>query len=77
MKGHKRGMDVSYHLPNKKKPIAYSTTATSNLIGALSTELETIKDVYDNIMYDKDAKEILEIYIAAGLGEKRASEYFR
>lgn len=59
----KRKGDVQWYIPNKKKPIAYSTVATSDLIGLLSQDFETIQDVYNAINYDQEAREILQIYI--------------
>ena len=58
----KRKGDVYWYIPNKKKPIAYSTVATKHIIGLLSEELDTIQDVYDAILYDQEAKEILQKY---------------
>ena len=61
----------------KKRPIAYSTTATSNLIGLLAEDHETIQDVYNAINYDDEAKNILEIYINLGYGGEIARKHFR
>ena len=69
--------DVCWTVPNKKKPIAYSTVATSNLIGLLSQEYETIHDVYNAVVYDVEAKEILQKYIDLGYGNEIAREWFR
>ena len=69
--------DVEYRLPNKKKPIAYSTTATSDLIVVLSQECQTIIDVYNAINYDQDAKDVLQKYIDLGYGNEIAREWFR
>jgi hypothetical protein len=55
--------DVSWAVPNRKKPIAYSTVATSHLIGLLSQEYKTIQDVHDAINYNVEAREILQKYI--------------
>lgn len=73
----KRKGDVHWYIPNKKKPIAYSTVATSDLIGLLSQDFETIQDVYNAINYDKEAREILHIYIDLGYGNEIASEWFK
>ena len=69
--------DVHWFVPGKKKPIAYSTKAVSDLIGLLDEDFETIKDVYDAVMYDQEAKEILQKYIDLGYGNEIASEWFR
>ena len=73
----KRKGDVHWHIPNKKKPIAYSTVATSDLIGLLSEDFETIQDVYNAINYDQKAREILQIYIDLGYGNEIAAEWFK
>lgn len=69
--------NVEWTVPNKKKPIAWSTTATSDLIVALSQNYETIADVYNAINYDEDAKEILQKYIDLGYGNVIAKEWFK
>lgn len=73
----KRKGDVHWFIPNKKKPIAYSTVATSDLIGLLAEDFETIQDVYDAINYDVEAKEILQKYIDLGYGNEIAKNWFR
>jgi hypothetical protein len=69
--------DVYWMLPNKKRPIAYSTVATNQLVGLLSEEYETIQDVYNAITYDREAKEILQKYIDLGYGNEVAREWFK
>jgi predicted metal-dependent RNase len=69
--------DVEYRLPNKKKPIAYSTVATQDLIVVLAQDYETISDVYNAINYDQDAKDVLQKYIDLGYGDVIAREWFR
>ena len=69
--------DVEWRLPNKKKPIAYSTVATQDLIVMLSQDYETIVDVYNAINYDQDAKDVLQKYIDLGYGDIIAREWFR
>lgn len=73
----KRKGDVHWTVPNKKKPIAYSTVATSDLIGLLAEDFETIQDVYDAINYDVEAKEILQKYIDLGYGNEIARQWFK
>ncbi len=75
MKRRSKG-DVQWTLPSRKRPIAYSTKAVSDLIVVLSQRYETIQDVYDNIVYDDAAKRILKIYIDRGYGAVRARDYF-
>lgn len=69
--------DIHWMVPGKKKPIAYSTKATSDLIVILAETNETIVDVYNAINYDQDAKNILQKYIDLGYGNETAREWFR
>lgn len=69
--------DVHWHIPGRKRPIAYSTKATSDLIVALSTDNKTIKEVYDSINYDQEARAVLSEYIKRGYGNSVASNFFR
>ena len=68
--------EVQWYVPNKKRPIAYSTEATSDLIAGLSWQYETIYDVYNAVNYDVDAKEILQKYIDLGYGNEIARNWF-
>ncbi len=77
MSRYKLKGDVAWRLPNRKRPFAYSTVATNDLIVVLAEEHSTIKDVYDNINYDADARRILAEYIKAGYGDCIARDYFR
>ena len=55
--------DVRWHIPGRKRPIAYSTVATNDLIVVLSEEGGTVQDVYDRIFYDGEAKKVLQEYV--------------
>lgn len=76
MKNKSKG-DVHWMIPKKKRPIAYSTKATSDLIILLSNDYTTIQKVHDAINYDQDAKDILQKYIDAGYGDQVASIFFK
>lgn len=69
--------DVSYYIPGRKRPIAYSSKSTSDLIGLLSEIFYSIQDVQQAILYDQTAKDILQIYIDKGYGDTIASDFFR
>lgn len=69
--------DVHWMVPKRKRPIAYSTKATSDLIAVLSQDYETITDVYNAINYNQEAKDVLQKYIKAGYGNVVAKEWFR
>lgn len=58
--------DVQWIFPTNKNPFAYSTKATSDLIVSLSEKYLTVKDVFNNINYDDEAKEIVKQFINAG-----------
>lgn len=67
-RGKMRG-DVQWFLPKRKRAFASSTVATSDLIEVLSEEGRTIRESYDFINYDEDAKSILKVYIDNGYGD--------
>lgn len=69
--------DVSWTVPKRKRPIAYSTKAVSDLIVVLAQEYETIADVYNAINYDIEAKAVLQKYIDLGYGNQIAREWFK
>lgn len=69
--------NVQWTIPGKKRPIAYSTKATSDLIVLLSKEHKTIREVQAAINYDQDAKRVLQQYIDAGYGEQIAQDFFK
>lgn len=69
--------DVHWHIPGRKRPIAYSPKAVSDLIVVLSESGGTVREVYDSINYDQDAKSILKKYIDKGFGDTIARELFR
>lgn len=69
--------NVYWYLPNKKRPCAYTTKATSDLIVALAQTFETIQDVYDSITYDYEAKGVLQVYIEHGYDQCKASNFFK
>lgn len=69
--------DITWYAPKRKKPIAYSTRATNDLIVLLSQECETISDVYNAINYDEEAKTILKKYIDLGYGNEIAQNWFK
>ena len=58
--------DVYWTLPHQKRYFMSTTIATDNLIVSLSEENMTVKDVYEAINYDEDAKEVLKYFIDAG-----------
>lgn len=67
MRKMRKSGDVAWRLPNKKRPFAYSTKSTSDLIAVLYEDYEDLRMVYDNINFDKEAKEIVKFYIDNGV----------
>lgn len=68
--------DVLWYLPGRKKPIAYSTKAASDLIVALGEDGATIQEVHDRITYDREARAVLRKYIEKGLGDVAVKSFF-
>ena len=70
--------DVEWYLPGNKRPIAYSTVATSDLIEALAEQYPnaTISQLMPQINYDEDAKKVVQQYINAGYGDTIAYDWF-
>lgn len=69
--------DVEWHVPGRKTPVAYSTRATSDLIAALAEPGLTIADVQERIIYDPEARAVLQVYIDRSYGGQIACEWFR
>ena len=69
--------DVLWFVPGKKTAFIGSTKATSDLISLLSQELETVQDVFNAVVYDVDAKAILQTYIDNGYGYTVTKNLFR
>lgn len=69
--------DVSWHIPGRKTPIAYSTKAASDLIVVLGEDGATIQEVRDRITYDLEAREVLRKYIEKGFGDIAVNTFFR
>ncbi len=72
-----RHLDVSWYLPKRKRPFAYSTKAISDLIVLLAQEYTTIQDVYDHYNMLDEGKEILKTYIDKGYGDVVAASWFK
>ena len=70
--------DVGWYADGKKKPIAYSTTATSHFLAIIhemypTATVNKIKDMLtdkNKYLPNPEALAILEAYIKAGEGEK-------
>lgn len=69
--------DVSWVLPGRKRPFAYSTVATSDFIVLLSEDGLTVSETQKLINYDQDAVNILQVFIDNDLGEAKLSDLVR
>ena len=58
------------------RSFATSTTATSDLIVLLAEDGCTIEELKDKIIYDIEAKEIIQKYIDLGYGKLIAKDCF-
>ena len=67
--------DVHWHVEGRRTPIAYSTTATSQLIGLLAEDGHTFASARQAINFDRDALEVLDAYIERGLGDRTMAGY--
>lgn len=70
-KNQKHG--VEWTLPNAKRPFAYSTKATSDLIAILYEEHKDLRIVYNEINYDDEAKAIVKHFIDNGFYQANIS----
>jgi len=61
--------DVEWFLPKQKRPFAYSTISSSDLIEVLAEEGRTVEEVWASINFDADAKAILAHYMAKGFSK--------
>ena len=69
--------DVQWYIPGKKRPIADSTVATSDLVVLLVKEGGTIAEVQRKINFDAEAKAVLQAYIDRGYGDIEAYKWFK
>lgn len=73
-----KGAGVGWILPNRKRPIAYTTQATSDYIDSIAKRGDyTMQQVYDKIGYDPEAKKVLKLYIDKGYGDKKYNKVIR
>jgi hypothetical protein len=64
--------DVEWCIPNRKKPIAYSTIATRDAINCVAKNGDTLAEVrrkFDFLIYDKEAIAVLDEHIKNGFGD--------
>ena len=64
--------DVSWSVPKRKTPIAYSTIATRDAINCVAENGDTLLEVrqkFDRLIYDAEAIAVLDEYIRRGFGD--------
>lgn len=59
--------DVEWFFPDAKRPFAYITVATSDLIVALYEQHGDLRLVYENLHIDENAKQIVSEYLKRGI----------
>ena len=71
MKRKSKHLDVAWYLPGRKRPFAYTTKGTSDLVVCLAeqTERRTPREILPLIAYDRDAKALMQAYIEKGFGD--------
>lgn len=65
---------VYWYLLNRKKPFAYSTVATRDLIEVILEETHDLEEARRRINYDEDAKKILTAYIVFEKGRENSEK---
>lgn len=68
--------DIDWNIPGRKRPIAYSTVATSLSIVEMAKDGGTVKELRDKMIYDREAQMVLDEYIKRGFGDMMAQEFF-
>lgn len=61
--------DIAWYMPGGKRPFAYSTKATSDLIVVLYELYGDLQRVYEEIHYDVEAKSIVARYLKEGYNQ--------
>lgn len=59
-------LDVWFYGTKKKRPIAYSTKATSDTLVLLKPKAASWEELKKLCKYDKDARDIVDIYVEQG-----------
>ena len=71
-KSHFSAFDVAWFAPNRKSPIAYSTTADSDAITLAAQEHDGLRNViklynHNQILLSKESIEIIQILLSYGI----------
>ena len=65
---------IYWYLPHRKRPFAYSTVATRDLIEAILEKTSNLEEARNQINYDEDAKQILTAYIVFEKGRENSEK---
>lgn len=66
--------DVHWFVPGRKTPIAYSTQATSSLIGLLAEDGHTFSSARDRLTFDREGIAVVDEYITRGHGATKMAD---
>lgn len=69
-----RTADVQWYAPGRKRPVAHSTRATSDLVGLLAEQGLTFAEARREVRYDTEAHQVLDAFISLGHGEVKMHE---
>lgn len=66
------GGGTFWYVPNRKRPVAQTTTATSDSMTDLVRDhgVTTFDQMHDRLLYDTDGQRVCEIMSERGLGDR-------
>lgn len=67
--------DVEWYVHGRKRPIAYSTVATSRMLGLMAEAGHTFASARQEVGFDQEARDVLDAHIARGLGDVNMAEH--
>lgn len=70
-----KSLGVDWFLPQRKRPFASTTLATSDLINLLSEEGRCVSEIHDAILYDDEAKAVLKTLMDHGYADLYLEDY--
>lgn len=70
-------LGVLWYLPGKKRRFATTTASSSLLIGLLGEDGHTFGSALDVILYDPEAKTVVQYFVENGYADAKISEHVR
>ena len=64
---------VTWKVPNRRLPIAHSTELVRNIILAIAEDCASVKDVKEMMRLNEGVVRVIDAYIKAGYGDRKAS----